>query len=404
MSGQAGLPSNNMKRALIITAIVIVLAGLGGVAYLYYIKRSTGLDVTPTPSLPDAGEVGDVDAGVASSTPAPQPSAVSARLVKISAGPVVWGASVTNRAAPDASSTPETVVHFIERQSGNVYDYLVRASTLVRTSNRTLPGIQSAAWLPSASSTFVRYLSGDDFTTINTYALPADGSSGFFLAQNLADVSVASTSILTLASGVNGSVATVLRASGAQPLEAFSTPLTSIRASFAGKQYLVFTKPSSTLDGYAYLVAGGRFSRIAGPHRGLVALASPRGSWVLVSYIAGEMQMKLVNTTTLESVPLPVGTVADKCVWALDESTLYCGIPINAREDVSYPDLWYQGVATFNDRVWKIDVKGRFAQLVLDFNKETNASLDLVAPAVDPKQSILVFINKVDNSLWSYSL
>jgi len=58
----------------------------------------------------------------------------------------------------------------------------------------------------------------------------------------------------------------------------------------------------------------------------------------------------------------------------------------------------------FSDRIWKINVSGRYAQLVLDFSKENKDSLDAEALVVDSLNTILVFVNKNDGSLWSYSL
>lgn len=397
-----------MRRTLIIGAVVIVLAGIGVGAYFYFFSGSPGVAVAPAGStiLPVAGQ----NTPTTTQTPSPvaEPVAVSARLVKISAGPVVPGEVVINKKVVNASSSPETTVNFIERESGNVFSYLVGAGTLTRTSNRTLPGIQSASWLPDGSVAFVRYLSGADFSTINTYALSANdaGGGGFFLSQDLADIAVSSTNVLSLASGVNGSVASVQHTDGTRATAAFTTPLSSIRVSFAGKdRYLAYTKPAATLSGSAFLVGGARFSRVAGPRNGLVALASPLGGWVLVSYVSNTaMQMELVNAATNEVLPLPVATIADKCVWAADDSAMYCGVPVSPPATGQYPDDWYQGAAAFNDRVWKINVSGRYAQLVFDFSKEASGSLDAEAFAVDALGTTLVFVNKNDGSLWSYSL
>ncbi|MFA6519339.1 MAG: hypothetical protein WCT41_00730 [Candidatus Paceibacterota bacterium] len=407
-----------MKRTLIITAIVIVLAGLGVVAYFYFFQGTAGITTAPSPTtsanLPVAGQ-GTPPAGE-TAAPGEAPTAtseapgvatpVTARLVKISAGPVVPGEVVVSRAA-NASSSPEATVSFVERQSGNVFTYSTLTQTLVRTSNKTIPGIQSAQWSPNASTTFVRYLSGDDFSTINTYALPANGATGFFLPQNLAGIDVSSAGILTLASGVNGSSVSVARPDGTHSSEVFTTPLSSVHASFAGKnQYLVYTKPSSTLDGDAFLVdSTGNFSRIAGPLPGLVARASPSGKWVLVSYVLNNiMRMELIETATGNVLPLPVATIADKCVWASNDASVYCGVPMNPSAAFNYPDDWYQGAVHFSDRIWKVDTAGRYAQLVLDFTAETKVSLDVESPAIDALRTALVFVNKNDGSLWSYSL
>jgi len=406
-----------MQKKIIIAITVLVLIGIGVFVYLYFFANTAGVAVAPagSVSLPVAGKgTTGAETGSGSLATANAPVPVTARLIKISSGPVVPGEVVINIPAVNASSSPETAINYIERQSGNVFTYKAQAGTITRTNNKTIPGIQSAAWLPDASLAFVRYLSGDDFSTINTYALKANGSGamptggqGFFLPQNLADIAVSSTSILTLASGVNGSVASVGRTDGTNQSNIFTTPLSALRVSFAGKnQYLAYTRPSSTLPGYAFLVnSSGQFSRIAGPLSGLVALAGHSGKWVLASFVSnGAMKMEIINTATNETVALPVTTIADKCVWTADDLTIYCGIPVSPPGNYSYPDDWYQGAVFFSDRIWKIDVASRYAQLVLDFSKETTGSLDAKALAVDPLNTKLVFMNKIDGSLWIYSL
>lgn len=399
-----------MRRYILITSIVLASLGIGIAAY-YFLLPSSPIAIQPTDgSLPVAGNrtptPGEIAAGNSGSGGTPTP--VSARLVKITPGPVALGEVVLDiKKVASASSSPEVAVNFVEQQSGNIYSYQTGDGMLTRTSNKTIPGIATAAWLPNGKTAFARYLSGTDFSTINTYALHSDGSEGFFLPQNLTDIAVSSTSILMLASGTNGSSASLSRTDGSRATTLFTTPLSALRVTFAGKnQYLAFTKPAATLAGSAYLVdSSGNFSRVAGPENGLTALASPSGKWVLISSVSdGAMSMKLVNTATGDSTPLPVATITDKCVWTADETIIYCGIPKNPPPGKNYPDDWYQGVVAFSDRIWKIQVSGRYAQLVLDFADEAKTLLDAESLAINPSGTTLVFVNKNDGSLWSYQL
>lgn len=405
-----------MRRAFIIIAVVIVLAGVGVFVYLrFFANPSVVVTSANEAGFPSAGQGATSTSQASGAFAAAGPVSVSARLVQIAKGPVALGESVIDASSTPASlssatlgtSTSDVLVSYIDRQSGNVYAYSENAGRIIRTSDKTLPGIESAFWLPGGQAAFVQYLSGADFSTVNTYLLQANGTNGFFLPQDLSGLDVSSSGILALASGVNGSVGSKERFDGTHAAQVFSTPLSSVRASFAGKnQYLVFTKPSGLLEGDAYLVGtSGLFSRIAGPLLGLSALASPSGKWVLVSYSeAGVMKMELVAAATGAVTPLPLGTIADKCVWTTDSSAIYCGVPVNPPAAGVYPDDWYQGTAHFADNLWKIDVAGRYAQLVLDFTKETGGSLDAESLAVDPSGSTLAFINKNDGSLWSYRL
>lgn len=434
-----------MRRTLIIAGILLLIIG-AGLAYFYFFEKPRGIAVVPQGAVnfPTAGQREPTAGGGAStaSTQTAAPEAVSSRLTRISGGPVVPGEAVVDIPAKNASpvgdqisngasSSPsstslgvnDVAVSYIERQSGNVYVYVKSAGTVARKTNKTLPGIQSALWVPDGSTAFVRYLSGADFSSVSTYALPVDNGlsadrQGFFLPQNLADIAIASSSpvgnpisngasILTLASGVNGSVASLGKIDGSRTSDAFTTPLSALRIAFAGKnQYLAFTKPTSSLPGYAFFVdKNGRFSRVAGPANGLVALPSPSGKHVLISYIQdGSMQLALITAATGETTTLPVATIADKCVWTADDSAVYCGIPVSPSAIYQYPDDWYQGAVAFSDRIWKIDVTDRFAQLVFDFSLETESALDAQAMAINPLGTMLVFVNKNDGSLWAYSL
>ena len=406
-----------MRRALIIFIVIIILAGIGVGTYFYFFAKTPSLSVIPTETsgLPVAGQETPSNSEESASTTIPSATTISARLVKISAGPVVSGEVVIN--IPETvvgSSTPTdaggTVVKYIERGSGNVFSYRTQTGVTTRTSNQTVPGIESAAWAPDGTAALVRYLSGTDFSTINTYILPADSgptSTGFFLPQNLSDISVSSTSTLLLTSGVNGSVVSVGNMHDARTAELFTTPLSALHISFAGpSNYLVNTKPSSTLSGFAFIVdSKGHFSLVAGPKNGLTSLASPSGKFVLISYsIKDSLQMKLVDVSTGNAMPLPVATITDKCVWAADDSAIYCGVPLDLPDGYAYPDDWYQGAVHFSDRIWKIDVSGRYAQLVLDFSKETDSPLDAEALALDAIETVLVFLNRNDGSLWSYKI
>ncbi len=396
-----------MRRALTISAIVIVLLGAGVGIYLY-LSPSATLTVAPSGSstLPAAGESPAGGSASTSAETAGTPTSVSARLVQVSAGPVVPGEVIVDTAPATASTSTQVSVRYIARESGNVFSYDTASGQITRINNKTIPGIQTAAWLPDGSGAFVRYLSGNDFSTINTYFLPATTTQGFFMPQDIDDIAVSSTSVLSLVSGVNGSSLSTTRPDGSRTTNLFSTPLTEVRALLAGTgKYLLFSKPSADIQGYAFLSdATGRLARISGPLSGLDALASPSGKWLLVSYTSGSaLRMELVDTSSGTATQLPVTTIADKCVWAADESVVYCGVPANPPA-ATYPDDWYRGSVSFSDRIWKIDVTGRYAQLVLDFSQANKGTLDAVSLATDPAGTTLVFVNKNDGSLWSYSL
>ena len=422
-----------MRRALIILAAVIVLAGLAAAAYFFIFAKSPGLTAATNTNpfgngAGNATNTGNNGTDTTGASTNQGTVAVTERLVKVAVGPVVPGEVVftSSSTAPVVAQTvaagtstasttvsiplPDTEIRYAERRSGNLFSYLFHSHVSTRIVNKTIPGVQEASWLPNGSIAYLRYAGGSAASPeIDTYGLPADGSAGFLLPLNLAQALVTgSSSLFTLATGANGSIGSVSKSDGSASHTVFSSPLANITIAAAGKgQFVAYTKPTALAAGYAYLIdSAGGFTRILGPLTGLSVLPSPSGNWALFSYVdQGALKTQLYNVKTRVTLPLPIATLSEKCVWAPDESAVYCGVPIAGTvPSGTYPDDWYQGAVSFTDQIWKIDVGGRFAQLTLDFSSTAKSPLDATALAIDPKKDVLVFLNKRDGSLWAYDL
>jgi hypothetical protein len=411
-----------MKRALVIVSLIIILIGLAvGLYFLFFTPSAhltvgtgnafsdTGSGSTASEALPPAQVLGNAGTEVATN------------LVKITAGPVSAGVAVFDiepTSTTTASSTPNgtsstTVassngdidVRYIDRASGNVYDYLAMARSLVRISNKTLPGIQEASWLPDGSTAFVRFLAPVQGTEqVDTYALPSNGNGGYFLEQGLAQAVVAgASSVFTLTTGTDSSIGSIASADGTQVQTVFSSPLSSIIVQPTSNGLFAVTKAASELDGYAFKISGGTFSPILGPLRGLTTLPSPDGKSVFYSYTDGNsFHLGVFDVATGNDTQLPLETLADKCVWTSDSSSLYCAVPVTMTGNL--PDDWYQGATSFTDQIWRFNLTSRLATLVIDPTATAQTDIDAVNLAIDPNSQLLVFRNKKDGSLWAYSL
>ncbi len=400
----------NRRVLLTLLAVIIVVAGLGIAAYfVFFANKKPAVSVTSSEN--PFGEAG-TRAPIETNTTGPVEGAgtvVAPHLIRITEGPVAKGSiALPIKVEPVASGTPartDTEVRYIERASGNIYSFRVHDRTLTRTSNKTLPGVLEASWLPDGSRAFARFLANEaGVDRISTYALAADGNEGFFLEANLASVGAfGSSSIYSLLPGTNGSVATIASASGVGARTLFTSALSAITLKAAGSNLVAATKPASTIDGYAFLVNGktGAFSRIIGPYTGLVTLPDPTGSYVLYSYMQrGKGYLAVFDVAKRTVTQLPVATIADKCAWAAGSRELYCGVP--QAMVGTLPDDWYQGATSFNDRFWKINLDTRLATLVADPAELAQVPIDMVALTVDTANDVLVFTNKKDGSLWVY--
>lgn len=406
-----------MRHTLIILAILILIAGIAAVLYFFVFTKAPSLVVdtsanpfgTPAGNTTNPGSASTTDTSLNVGNVAG--TIVTQRLIKISDGPIVPGEVAFAVASSTSSTTPpDTEIRYVLQESGNLFSYLFHAHTGTRLVNKTIPGAQEASWIPDGSLAYLRYAGGTNGNQeIETYALPADGTPGFFLPSNLGEfVVTGSSTLFSLTSGGNGSTGTLSKQDGSASHSVFSTPLGSILAQPAGpNQFVAYTKATGLAGGYAFLVdKSGSFSRLVGPTVGLAALPSPSGSWSLISSVEkGNLKTSLINLKTHVVLPLPVGTIADKCTWAADESAVYCGVPIpGSIPTATYPDDWYQGAVSFSDRIWKIDISGRFAELTLDFAATTQQQLDATNLTLDPKSDVLVFLNRRDGSLWAYDL
>ncbi len=413
-----------MKQILIIIAAILVLLGIGVGIYFFFFANKAVLTVGQGGEFPSAGEgTLDTSAGTPSTQDlgVPMPGAgtdIAPRLVRISDRPVALGSvavyvppqqigTTTSTTTPILFSDPDVRVQYIERESGNVYGYQAHARSLVRLSNKTLPGIQEASWLSDGSLAYVRFLekSGVD-EHIDTYALPATGSSGYFLQQDLSQVLTRGTSTLvTLFTTTDGASATISSPSGSGLRTLFTTALSSIRLGLSGANFIVTTKGSAKTDGYAFLVDGktGGFTRALGPLQGMSTLASPSGKYVLYSYLdRGKLALGVLDLSSHVATRLPLATLPEKCAWTRDDASLYCGVPTSLRGTL--PDDWYQGVTAFSDRLWKVDMAQRIATLIIDPKQAGGIEVDATGLEVDTTNDVLIFTNKQDSLLYAYDL
>jgi hypothetical protein len=420
-----------MRRTLTIVAVVVVVLGIAAGIYYFFFAKGASLEVGDTPVTNPFGGVGDGTGGATGGSPAgistttEEETAVAAtpapRLVEIAKGPVADGMAMVRITVPavygppTGSSTVPTVVtatstdtevRYIDRASGNVYAYQIRADKLTRTSNRTAPGIQEASWLADGSLAYARSVVTDADGTAHaeTYALPANGIGGFALPRDLAQAFAAEgSSLLALASGVNGSVATVSKTDGTAGKTAFSTPLGQITAFAAKSGYFAETNPSAAAAGYAFS-AGTAFTRLLGPLPGLSILPNHAGTKLIVSYLDGSaLRLASYDLASRELTALPVSTLAEKCAWTADDASAYCAVPV-ALPSGTLPDDWYQGAVSFTDRIWKIDFSSRVAELTLNLPTAAKTDIDAVSLTLDQDTDALSFVNKLDGSLWSYDL
>ena len=135
---------------------------------------------------------------------------------------------------------------------------------------------------------------------------------------------------------------------------------------------------------------------------GLTTLTSPNGKLVL--YSNDGLSLSIYNIATGATNTLGVKTLAEKCAWNADSSSIYCAVPRNINS-AQYPDAWYQGEVSFSDEIWQIDVASGNATMLVDpLTIAGGQDIDGIKLAVDSGENYLFFVNKKDSYLWELAL
>lgn len=296
------------------------------------------------------------------------------RLRKISTEPVAGFAVF------DQGST--TLIRFVEKGTGNVYEANSENEKIERLTNTTIPKIVRSFWLP--------------------------GGSGFLAQTLLPESEVIETSFVKLAENT---------ATSSEELTPFTTTISKLPT---GIEELSIKPDGSKI--FYYTTAGG-VSRwfMSNPDgtQNSELLSHPLTEWSpkWISNNIVEMKTKNsafasvyaydfnVNNKTLSSKKLnqPISeTFEEKCV-AGEEDVSYCAIP---KQSISRNiiDDWYKGILETDDIIEMADLENDVFYRLADLSDLSGEKIDVVDIAISPDETHLVFRNKLDGFLWVFRI
>ncbi|MDO8728880.1 MAG: hypothetical protein Q7K26_03190 [bacterium] len=310
----------------------------------------------------------------------------------------------------------ETIVRYVDRATGHIYDTDLVTLTKTKVTNQTLPKIYEAYFSSEGNSVLLRFLK-DDSDVVENLALtltPPQGTStgplyavsSTPLRGNIGSVAVSAGNTLFYALRDSSSiVSSTFNGIGTKTL--LVSPFTDWHLATAGNNLVLYTKASANISGFAYTLntSSKAFTKILGPFNGLTVLPNASGNRVLYSYVENDQTRlfakNLVKNTSTEILPV---TLAEKCIWGVKKvGILFCGAPIN-EPGVGEPDGWYRGETHFSDRIWLFDTNIDIAQALAEPKMTLDVDIDLVEPRLSPDEDYLIFINKIDLSLWALRL
>jgi hypothetical protein len=400
-----------MNNKLLWSLAFVLFLALGAASFYYFYTAKKPMIPAETDGAIDRSPFGNSGLGALTredgglQTEEEGLAAVLPSLRKISSAPVA-GAIVFNR-------NGEAVTRYIERGTGHLYEALGLAGS-ERISNTTIPKIYEAVWSNTGKDVLIRYIKDD--SAIETFAIRVATSSsdtgsslqGTFFPRSTASFALnpAGDKLFYVTTDDRGATGFISKLDGRGKTAIWTSPLKEWVVSWPVENTIALTtKPSALANGFLYFLnpTSGSVERVLGEVRGLTTLVSPDRSQVLYSESRdSSLALYLFDLKTGASKSLPLGTLAEKCVWATANS-VYCASPKNLEEG-DYPDVWYQGLVGFSDTIWKLDLSSGNARIENTLSDESGEEIDVLNPVMDRNGTTLLFMNKNDLSLWALSL
>ncbi len=312
-----------------------------------------------------------------------------------------------------SSTSTEHNVRFIERATGHIYDANLETGNITRVSNTTIPKIEFALWREGGNSFLAQTIdSGILKTKIYEIVEPTGTTTSetfarideFSLQDNIFSPTISSQNqIFYLARGISGIEGFVANSRGENPRKVWEFPTSEWLSQTATQNMIALTsKASNSLDGLLYFVntTNGATSLIISNIPGLTTKVSPSGEIILYSGSEGSSSENyFYNRVEKTGYKAPFDTLPEKCVWTENETELYCFQPKTLFSNL--PDSWYQGVVSFNDRLWQTNVSTGETRLVSELQTLSGQYVDAINPAISSDGKYILFTNKKDLTLWA---
>jgi hypothetical protein len=397
------------KKTLYISIGVVALIAIG-VGIFFLLKPSVN---TPPSTIDTPFGTGDgqIISGNSAENPnlAGQANQPVSGLQKISSAPIS-GATIFIRAST-------TVVRYMDKATGNIFEFDTSSNSNTRVSNTTLPKISEVVWGVNGNTLFARSIRDNSLQTFaGSIATSSDASTegrlegGYLQTPATAFVSSPNKAeTFYLENNSEGTAGFLANSFGREERALWSFPAREWVISWPKEETIFLnTKASALSEGFLYALntRTGGLSPVISHVQGLTSLVSPNGENILYSDSSNNsFSFNLYDVKNRVNQFIPFSTMPEKCVW-VNTVRFVCGAPKEAMGG-DLPDSWYKGAVSFNDslRTWDVFVFAGEGQETsnagfFDIKNASNVDVDAVNLQVSPDGTMLIFENKKDFSLW----
>jgi hypothetical protein len=322
--------------------------------------------------------------------------------------PVIGAKKVVTKVLPVVGPTSEIVpsLRYVEKATGHVYQMYLDTKIEGKISNSTIPAVYETIFDGKAGSIIYRYPSSDN-KSITSFLASLGGKDSAFLSSDILDISLSpdKSSFFSIIKNTKGVIGTTKSFDETKTNQVFSSSFSEWLPQWVTDQSIFLTtRPSYMVEGsiFSLNIKTGILSKIFGGVVGLTTLSNNDGTSILygASLNTGP-KLNIFNIKDHTSIDLGVYGLPEKCIWSSDNINVYCAIP-NTIVGTQYPDSWYQGQVSFDDRFVKINTQTK--EVITLANSTNDVPIDGIKLFLSKSENKLFLINKKDYKLWSLDL
>jgi hypothetical protein len=426
-----------MSKKSLTIIILVALAIVGVIWYFMFVWQatppSTGAGNTATTTGFFPLNSGGVPAGQGSNKGGNGASNGTSTAVAIKV-PTLRHIYTTPVGGMVASTTASsTILRFIDRGTGRVYEANSLTEDLKTLSNTTINRVYESLWNKSATAFVIQYMKSDSdaittfytelratnvaTTSITATTTPTLSTTpyelrGKILSPDITEIAIGPKrdKIFEFSNEGGLGVGYVASLDEKVRLKLFDIPTTQMNVEWPEENTVALTtKGTAQGPGFLYLfdIKKASMKKVLGGIRGLSTSVNHSATKVLYSRsVAQGIRSSIYDIKTGTTQDLVFATLPEKCVWgSIHTEDLYCAVPSQfPTDDAGYPDAWYQGKVAFADAIWYINAETGEVHQLADLYTISNKQIDATHLTLDPKESFLYFIDKRDLSLWSFDL
>ncbi len=292
---------------------------------------------------------------------------------------------------------PEVIL-YAERGTGHVFEIDFATGLERQISLTTIPGTVSVVFSEDGSRAAFTTHEGYTKKTSTGNLVDGDSMQLMELRSNAEDITFLDAD--TVAYTTIGTGSTVGYSRNAETFEEtklFEVALGDSITKWSNGKTVIQPKPTHLFEGALYEVQNSKLSpltKAASGFYGFLFNAIPVYSMV------ENKQYKGAAALGAGVVPQGIVLLDEKCAEQSTSSVLWCAAPLVA--DDTYLESWYKGTITSEDYIWKVNITSGSTELVGDIPKLGGKTLDVLDLTQNQDGSKILFINKIDNTLWIY--